>query len=214
MGASKFFKWLRDHPESKMRGRVFSKTDVEEAEGRCKEVWGVDIKVEPKKEETGAKEEPKEEPKVKDEHENLSNVEVIVMQVMKKATDMSKAEKYFDMLNRTVGQKNPLGRVFTDEEVTMAYLECQDKFAEKEKEDVATTATTATKKAPKVAQVSGCDAIVRHIIQKCDSMDRAEKEFSYLHETLGQPTVLGRTFTEIDVTEAYFKVQEFFEQYK
>merc|ERR1712224_369370 len=37
--AKKFFDWLKTSNGNKMRGRVFTRSDVMEAEKRCKEVW-------------------------------------------------------------------------------------------------------------------------------------------------------------------------------
>merc|ERR1712100_753737 len=40
--AEKFFKYLRDNPTKEMKGRLFSATDVDEAEKRCSNTWNPD----------------------------------------------------------------------------------------------------------------------------------------------------------------------------
>merc|ERR1712232_1545953 len=172
--ANKFFKWLRDNPNSKIRGRLFLASEIDEAEARCRQVWQ-------SQKSADEEEEAKQRAEQKEALSNLSNVDMIVNQVMKKADDMSKAEKYFDMLNRTVGQKNALGRVFTAEEITQAWLECQERF-----ETQAAPKPSGKRKAEKVEQVSGVDTILRYVLRKCDDMERAQKIFDMLYDTVGK----------------------------
>merc|ERR1712232_924855 len=44
--ASKFFKWLRDNPNTKIRGRLFLASEIDEAETRCRQVWKTEKQVE------------------------------------------------------------------------------------------------------------------------------------------------------------------------
>lgn len=55
--------------------------------------------------------------------ENLTNVQVIVRAVKKKACDFEKAEKFFAMLKRMVGVENPLRRIFSAEDVSSAWTQ-------------------------------------------------------------------------------------------
>merc|ERR1711924_94455 len=107
MSAQKFFSWLRDNPTQRIRGRVFLASDIDEAEKRCRQVWGKSS--DQATEELQAKAGDDDKQKSQESQENLSNAEMITQQVLKKASDMSKAERYFEMLHRTVGQKNSLG---------------------------------------------------------------------------------------------------------
>merc|ERR1711920_395831 len=61
---------------------------------------------------------------------DLNNVDLIVRQIIRKADDVNKAEKLFDTVHRSIGVENKLGRVFTEEDVTEAWLRCQAFFEE------------------------------------------------------------------------------------
>merc|ERR1712217_524765 len=148
-----------------------------------------------------------------------------------------------DKLHGTVGGVSHLGRTFTEEEVTEAWLTCQAQFEEqaankqaeeasrkKEKKD----ADKAVKKAEKALakeeakkraegsfddimesskkDLNNVDLIVRHIIRKCEDSTKAEKFFDQLHNSVGEVNKMGRTFTEEDVTEAWLRCQDFFEE--
>merc|ERR1712039_305954 len=61
---------------------------------------------------------------------DLNNVDLIVRQIIRKADDVNKAEKLFDTVHRSIGVENKLGRVFSEEDVTEAWLRCQASFEE------------------------------------------------------------------------------------
>merc|ERR1712039_691726 len=61
---------------------------------------------------------------------DLNNVDLIVRQIIRKADDVNKAEKLFDTVHRSIGVENKLGRVFSEEDVTEAWLRCQAFFEE------------------------------------------------------------------------------------
>merc|ERR1711957_640187 len=64
-----------------------------------------------------------------------NNVDLIVSRVLRKCDGVGdKSEKYFDMLNQSIGQVNQLGRIFTEEEVMEAYLRVTQFFAEQKEE--------------------------------------------------------------------------------
>merc|ERR1712029_1269441 len=108
---------------------------------------------------------------------------------MGKYKSMAAAEKCF---NKLQGKPCFQGRTYSEEEITEAWLECQQKFDEQ-------------KNKPKSGGdgQSNSDVIVRQIVRKCDNASQAEKYFELLHRNVGKENSLGRIFTEEDVTEAW-----------
>jgi len=226
--AHKFFKWIREKGKKgeRIKDRIFTKADIEGAEKRCREVWGIKDEVKKEEEEELKKGDVKTEQSagVKMPDPSESNVEVIVQQVLKKCNSMSETEKYWELLSRGVGKENPMGRVFTMEDIDQAKQQVSD-FMEaagmgvKDEDTLASLAAprkrgrdAKAKKKDDNKGKSNADLIVKHVLLNCKNMDKASRIFDELNATIGQMTSLGRIFLEEDIAEAYFICGDKFEK--
>merc|ERR1711972_1225182 len=114
---------------------------------------------------------------------------------------MAAAEKVFTKL-----QSDPCfqGHQLSEEEITEAWLQCSQEFDDQRSKPQVQT--------EKTSNLSNSDVIVRQVVRKCDNPSKAEKFFDMLHRTVGQENALGRIFSEEDVTEAWLRVTDFFNE--
>jgi hypothetical protein len=134
------------------------------------------------------------------------NVETILTYVKEKFKSMPKAEKFFDSLHDSIGRKNALGIVCSEEEVTEAWLSVTGHFEEL---DTAKTAKSGGGHASSDEDgASGVDWLVKKVLKKCPSLAKAEKCFEKLQATIGSMSHFGRVFSEEEVTEAWLHVEQ------
>eukprot|EP00931_Biecheleriopsis_adriatica_P017681 TRINITY_DN1258_c0_g2_i1.p1 TRINITY_DN1258_c0_g2~~TRINITY_DN1258_c0_g2_i1.p1 ORF type:complete len:1809 (-),score=529.86 TRINITY_DN1258_c0_g2_i1:7-5433(-) len=212
--AKKFFDWLRANErqgKAQFKGRVFSASDLDDAEHRCKETWAAqarDAKGDNEKEggsssSSSSSSDGESDAKEK-EKKKTGGVDELVNHVLQKTTNQNKIEKYFNSLFGKVGKKiSVIGRALTQEETTEAWLRCQAAAEE---------SAQPTKKKARQEKVSNADFIVKEVLRKCSDMNKATRYFNLLHKTVGQQNTSGRIFTLDEVTEADLRVREFFEE--
>ncbi|CAE8584375.1 unnamed protein product [Polarella glacialis] len=80
----------------------------------------------------------------------------------------------------------------------------------KNKRDAATRSNGRGRK----KEQSNADYLVREILRKCSDQSKAERYFTMLHETVGKSNALGRIFNLEEITEAYMRVLQSFEDQK
>merc|ERR1712048_147711 len=80
------------------------------------------------------------------------------------------------------------------------------------KEDKLNDRTAKKQSKLAASDVNSVDLIVEHVMKKYGSMDKAEKCFNKLHDSVGQMSFLGRAFTEEEITEAWIRVTGEFEE--
>merc|ERR1712187_800533 len=124
---------------------------------------------------------------------------------MKKYNSMEKAQNFFDKLQEGVGEMSPFKRVFTVEEVTEAMITCEAEFQQREE-------TKKNKAAEKNKGKDNVEIIFQKVIQKFENIEGAEPYFEMLHRQVGQENKLGIMFTEEQVTEAWLRCMQFFEE--
>eukprot|EP00928_Gymnodinium_smaydae_P054177 TRINITY_DN37996_c0_g1_i1.p1 TRINITY_DN37996_c0_g1~~TRINITY_DN37996_c0_g1_i1.p1 ORF type:complete len:2222 (-),score=588.26 TRINITY_DN37996_c0_g1_i1:198-6863(-) len=138
-------------------------------------------------------------------------VDTLVQYVLKKYSSMEEAENCFELLQTTAGERSHLGPIFSVEEVTEAWIRCSAKFEQKGGSEVVST-KKRDRETKNSQNLSNSEVIMRQVLQKCHSQAKADKFFDMLHRTIGKPNPLGRVFTEEDVTEAFLRCSEHFEE--
>lgn len=135
--AEKFFDKLRDG-QATSSGFVCTDEEITEAWLRCSAEFEVKSAAQAPSRKRAKPDEP-QEPEPKGPQDNvapprkakddaLSNADLIVRHILRKCDNIGKAEKFFEMLHRTVGKPNPLGRIFLDEDVTEAWMRATHLF--------------------------------------------------------------------------------------
>lgn len=124
--AGKFFQWLRMNLGSSVKGRTFTAEDLDTAEHRCSEVWKKkkqDMAPTPKESMLDQEAAPKPNSKI-------GNVDLIVRHILQKSSGPAMTAKFIAMLRTKVGQVNPMGRIFSAEDIQQAEARCKSLFGE------------------------------------------------------------------------------------
>eukprot|EP00930_Biecheleria_cincta_P096577 TRINITY_DN88400_c0_g1_i1.p1 TRINITY_DN88400_c0_g1~~TRINITY_DN88400_c0_g1_i1.p1 ORF type:complete len:2469 (+),score=622.90 TRINITY_DN88400_c0_g1_i1:85-7491(+) len=230
--AQKFFDWLRkmERKSSAMfKGRSFTLQDITDAEKKCSDAWRSSRKRSQENEDEAEDKEgsassssssssSESDAKEAEEQKREASVQDLVDYVLKKTSKKKKVEKYFGNLFNKPGKKiRDLGRVYSQSELTEAWLQCQAALQEKHEparkkaknEKASLRAGRGSKK-----ELSNPDFIVQEALRKCGNQNKASVFFSSLHNTVGELSPLGRIFTLEEITEAELRVYEWFDKQK
>ena len=70
----------------------------------------------------------KTETRLSKQHDNETNSKYITRQVLEKSENVETAESFFEVLLKSANKPNSLGRIFIEEEIGQAFIECMDIF--------------------------------------------------------------------------------------